>query len=172
MVGLDDQFPKLALAQSVGERQPQQQALKQSRTRVFANMNPLCAPNELGHVATLPSQRLGDLDAARASTDHAPSLAQVGNAVIPARRMKSGACKTVTPGDIWIERLWRKPVAAMKTSATTTSPLAVRKCQRSSAKRASTISSLNRMNRRRPRSEATFLMYVCISAPGAYLRDQ
>ena len=28
MVGLDDQFPKLALAQSVGERQPQQQALE------------------------------------------------------------------------------------------------------------------------------------------------
>ena len=108
MVGLDDQFPKLALAQSVGERQPQQQALEQSRTRVFANMNPLCAPNELGHVATLPSQRFGDLDAARAPTDHAPSLAGVGNAVIPARRMKSGACKTVTPGDIWIERFVEK----------------------------------------------------------------
>src|ERR671936_1160155 len=76
--------------------------------RVFADMNPLGAADELRDVAAGPGQRLGNLHAAGAAADDPPTPAFVRHAVIPARRMKRWTGETLAPGDIGKERLVQK----------------------------------------------------------------
>src|SRR4029077_15559459 len=78
----------------------------------IANMDPLRPADELGDVASRPSQRLGNLHAASAAADNAPAFALIRHTVIPARRVEGQAGKTLAPRNIGKERLMQKPGGA------------------------------------------------------------
>src|SRR5439155_23349570 len=78
VVDLVDELPEPLLLAPVSEGEPQPQPLAPGRVRVLADMDPLCAADELGDVTAGPGQRLGDLHAAGAATDDTPAPARIG----------------------------------------------------------------------------------------------
>ena len=101
-------MPQPALLTPIPERQPQFQPLAPGRIWVVANMDPLCAANELGDVASRPSQRFGDLHTTGAAADDTPALAVIRHIVVPARRVEGRAGEILASRDVRKQRLVQK----------------------------------------------------------------